>query len=99
MELVFNKILRSCRKDNFDRDGIETTITFNDRFSTSDMDNLTGNDGDVYIGASFNQIFAYGDELTFNKDLCKAEVKVVPTIDIDGFATTFVYTEKHIKGR
>ena len=84
-------------RDNFDRDGIETTITFNERFSTSDMDNLTGNDGDVYIGASFNQIFAYGDELTFNKDLCKAEVKVVPTIDIDGFATTFVYTEKHIK--
>jgi hypothetical protein len=84
-------------RDNFDRDGIETTITFNDRFSTSDMPNLTGNDGDVYIGASFNQIFAYGDELTFNKDLCEAEVKVIPTIDIDGFATTFVYTEKHIE--
>jgi hypothetical protein len=83
-------------RDNFDRDGIETTITFNDRFATSDLDNLTGNDGDVYIGASFNQIFAYGDELSFDKDLCKAVVKVVPTIDVDGFATTFVYTEKHI---
>ena len=94
---TFIRFTAVAGRDNFNRDGLETTITFNDRFSTSDMPNLTGNDGDVYIGASFNQIFAYGDELTFNKDLCQAEVKVVPTIDVDGFATTFVYTEKHLE--
>ncbi|MCY1723532.1 carbohydrate-binding protein [Prolixibacteraceae bacterium Z1-6] len=84
-------------RDNFDRDGIETTITFNENFSTSSMDNLTGNDGDVYIGASFNQVFAYGDELSFDYDKCEVKVQAVPTIDVNGFATTFVYTEKHIE--
>ena len=84
-------------RDNFNRNGVETTITFNETFSTSDMENLTGNDGDVYIGASFNQEYALGDELTFNPTTCQVEIKTVPTIDITGFATTFVYTEKHIK--
>ncbi|WP_340113711.1 T9SS type A sorting domain-containing protein [Maribellus mangrovi] len=84
-------------RDNFNRSGVETTITFNETFSTSDLENLTGNDGDVYIGASFNQEYALGDELTFNTSTCQAEIKTVPTIDVTGFATTFVYTEKHIK--
>ncbi|WP_319499679.1 carbohydrate-binding protein [uncultured Draconibacterium sp.] len=84
-------------RDNYDRNGVETTITFNETFSTSDLENLTGNDGDVYIGASFNQEYALGDELTFNTATCQAEIKTVPTIDVTGFATTFVYTETHIK--
>lgn len=82
--------------DEYWRKGVETTITFNERFSTSDMDNLNGNAGDVYIGASFNQQFALGDELSFDKTKCEAIVKVVPTVDITGFATTFVYTERHL---
>lgn len=82
--------------DEYWRDGLETTISFNERFSTSDMENLNGNAGDVYIGASFNQEFALGDELTFDEGTCTAKVKVIPTIDITGFATTFVYTEKHL---
>ncbi len=84
-------------RDNFNRNGIETTISFNESFSTSDLDNLTGNVGDVYIGASFNQVFAFGDELTYDKNTCVADVDVIPTIDVNGFATTFVYTEHHIK--
>ncbi len=93
---TYLKFSAEAGRDNFNRDGIETTITFNERFSTSDLDNLTGNDGDVYIGASVNQAFAYGDELSFDYATCKATVKAVPTIDINGFATTFIYTEKHI---
>jgi hypothetical protein len=84
-------------RDNFNRNGVETVITFNETFSTSNMENLTGNDGDVYIGAAFNQEFAIGDELTFNKTTCQFVTRVVPTIDVTGFATTFIYTEKHIK--
>lgn len=84
-------------RDNFNRTGVETTITFNETFSTSSSDIFTGNDGDVYIGAAFNQEFAIGDELSFNKNTCQFETRVVPTIDVTGFATTFMYTEKHIK--
>ncbi|MBW6537049.1 MAG: carbohydrate-binding protein [Mariniphaga sp.] len=83
--------------DEYFRDGYETTVTFNKKYSTSDMENLTGNDGDVYIGASLNQTFALGDELLFDFDLCKAEIRTIPTMDVTGFATTFIYTEKHLK--
>lgn len=82
--------------DEYWRDGFETTITFNEKFSTSDMDILAGNNGDVYIGASLNQEFALGDELTFDDDKCSANIKVIPTLDLTGFATTFVYTEQHL---
>lgn len=94
---VLLKFSAVAGRDNFNRSGIETTITFNESFSTSDLDNLTGNDGDVYIGASFNQVFAFGDQLTYDKNTCKADIEVIPTIDVNGFATTFVYTEHHIK--
>jgi len=90
------KLKAEAGTDEYWRHGVETTITFNERFSTSDMDVLTGNPGDVYIGASFNQEFALGDELSFDKDSCKVRLKVIPTVDITGFATTFVYTEKHL---
>ena len=82
--------------DEYWRDGLETTISFNERFSTSDMENLNGTAGDVYIGASFNQKFALGNELTYDEGTCSATVNAIPTIDITGFATTFVYTEKHL---
>jgi trimeric autotransporter adhesin len=83
--------------DEFWKSGFESTITFKEKFSTSDMENLTGDMGDVYIGGSLNQEFSRGDELTFDKENCKVNIETVPTIDLAGFATTFVYTEKHIR--
>jgi hypothetical protein len=83
--------------DEFFRDGYETTVTFTKKYSTSDMENLAGNDGDVYIGASLNQAFALGDELTFDFETCEAQIRTIPTMDVTGFATTFIYTEKHLK--
>lgn len=91
------KFEASAGRDNFDRDGIYTTITFNERFSTSDIENLTGYDGDVYIGAAFNQEFSLAQLLTFDKDNCESKVDIVPSIAVEDFATTFVYTEKHIR--
>ncbi|THH36554.1 T9SS type A sorting domain-containing protein [Neolewinella litorea] len=82
-------------RDNFNRTGTESSVTFLDRFSTSDLDNLTGGDGDVYIGAAFNQEFSIGQELTFEG--CEGKITNVPAINIQDFATTFVYTELHIK--
>ncbi|MFB6343062.1 carbohydrate-binding protein [Saccharicrinis sp. FJH62] len=83
--------------DEYNREGYETTVTFNKKYSTSDMGNLAGNDGDVYIGASLNQEFAIGDELTFDFDECKPVIRTIPTMDVTGFATTFIYTEKHLR--
>ncbi|HEX5111829.1 MAG TPA: fibronectin type III domain-containing protein, partial [Saprospiraceae bacterium] len=91
------KLNASAGRDNFNRNGIFTTITFNERFSTSDLENLTGNDGDVYIGAAFNQEFSLAQLLTFKDDSCKGHIDIVPSIAVEDFATTFVYTEKHVK--
>jgi hypothetical protein len=91
------KFEASAGRDNFNRDGIFTTVTFNERFSTSDLENLTGTEGDVYVGAAFNQEFSLAQMLTFDFDSCKGDIDIVPSLAIEDFATTFVYTEKHIK--
>ncbi|HSF90143.1 MAG TPA: T9SS type A sorting domain-containing protein [Saprospiraceae bacterium] len=91
------KFEASAGQDQFDRNGIFTTVTFNERFSTSDIENLTGHDGDVYIGAAFNQEFSLSQQLTFDLDSCKGDVDIVPALAVEDFATTFVYTEKHIE--
>ena len=82
-------------RDEFNRTGTEATVTFLDRFSTSDLDNLTGGDGDVYIGAAYNQEYSIAQELKFNN--CAGQITEVPAINVESFATTFVYTELHIK--
>ncbi len=84
-------------RDNTKKNSFETVVTFNERFSTSELEDFTGNDGDVYIGAAFNQEFAMGNQLSFNKTSCMAEVKPTLAVNIDGFETTFIYTESHIR--
>jgi len=91
------KFEASGGEDTYDREGVYTTITFTERFSTSDLENLTGYDGDVYIGAAFNQEFSLAQNLTFNPDSCKGLVDIIPSLAVEDFATTFVYTEKHIR--
>ncbi len=91
------KFEASAGRDNFDREGLFHTMTFNERFSTSDLENLTGNDGDVYIGAAYNQEFSLSELLTFDPATCTSNVDIVPSLSGMNFATTFVYTEKHIK--
>jgi hypothetical protein len=91
------KFSASAGRDNFDRDGIFTEITFNERFQTPDHENLTGHDGDVYIGAAFNQEFSLAQALTFDINSCEGDVDIVPSLAVEDFATTFVYTEKHIR--
>ena len=91
------KFSAEAGRDNFDRNGTYTTMTFTENFSTSDLDNLTGEAGDVYIGAAYNQEFALADFLTYDEATCSANVDVVPSLSGQDFATTFVYTENHIK--
>ncbi|MCP9234381.1 T9SS type A sorting domain-containing protein [Lewinella sp. JB7] len=91
------KFSAEAGRDNFNRSGIRTSMTFTETFSTSSMENLTGNDGDVYIGAAFNQEYSLSEEVSFNPDSCRAEVDIVPAMADNTFATTFMYTEQHIR--
>ena len=73
------------------------TTTFTESFSTSSEETLVGNDGDVYVGGSMNMIYALTDVLEYDK--LKQDMKRDTSLAInnEGFATTFAYTEKHIK--
>lgn len=78
-------------------DGIEMTTTFLENFSTSTDELFVGHEGDVYIGAALNQIYALSDELIYDPANCTADVKVILEMNATEFATTFIYTEYHIK--
>lgn len=92
---IFANIKVEAGRDNLDRRGLTTTLSFTERFATSSLDNLAGNHGDVYIGAALNQEFSDAQHLTF--DNCQVDIREVPTISAIDFATTFVFTEQHIK--
>ncbi len=84
-------------RDNFNRDGMITTITFNEDYATSSEFDYVGNQGDVYIGAAFNQEFSFAEQLIYHEQECEVELKETASMDMTDFATTFIYTERHIK--
>src|SRR5690606_26842326 len=53
--------------------------------------------GDVYIGSALNQTFALSQELVYDGATCSASVDTVVEMGFTGFATTFIYTEYHLK--
>lgn len=94
---LFAEVAISGGRNDKNETGFETEITFTEQFSTSSADNFTGDEGDVYIGASLNQEFSIGESLTYDISTCSAETDSVPQLDLTGFATTFFYTEKHLE--
>ncbi|MGV3586609.1 MAG: T9SS type A sorting domain-containing protein [Adhaeribacter sp.] len=84
-------------RDNFNRSGLHTTVTFTKDYSTSSEFDYVGNMGDVYIGAAFNQEFSFADALTFDKSTCAVNIKTTAAMAMTDFATTFIYTERHLK--
>ncbi len=71
---------------------LETT----EAFSTSNNPNITGAEGDIFIGAAMNLIYAQVDLLLYNSSTCSLEKDIDLIMGNDGFATTFMYTEDHI---
>jgi hypothetical protein len=78
-------------------DEFTLTITNGERFSTSDNPNVTGEEGDVFAGAALNIIYALTDVIKYNASTCNVEKSVALSMGADGFATTFMYTDSHIR--
>jgi hypothetical protein len=91
------KFSATAGRDNFNRSGIYTSVTFDETFSTSSLEDFTGNDGDVYIGASYNWEYGSAPKLTFNEKDCAVKTEEAWYVNMTGFNTTFIYTEHHIK--
>jgi hypothetical protein len=73
-----------------------TSVTAKENFSTSENENIVGEEGDVYVGGAMNLIFAITDVLGYNPVSCEVEKSITLAVEPDGFATTFMYTESHI---
>ncbi len=75
------------------------TITFkaSEEFRSSDNTLVAGEKSDVFIGASFSMVYALTDVIDFNWTTNQVERDTSVAWDIDSVATTFIYTESHIR--
>ena len=75
----------------------QTCVSFTEKISTSDNSSIVGGDagGDVYVGAAFNLIFGFADEVYM--DGCVPGDSTFLEVNPDTFATTFVYSEFQIR--
>ncbi|TDG36319.1 T9SS type B sorting domain-containing protein [Pedobacter changchengzhani] len=73
------------------------TNTFTEDFSTSGEETLVGADGDVYVGASMNMVYALTDILKYDAVKMDMVRDTALAADLNNFNTTFLYTEYHIK--
>jgi len=73
---------------------IGTTTTQN--FSTSDNSSVTGDGGDVFIGAALNLKYAVTNEVKYTPP-CLVSRQEKLMIANDGFATEYIYSESHIR--
>ncbi|NOY36184.1 MAG: T9SS type A sorting domain-containing protein [Chlorobi bacterium] len=73
------------------------SITNSEDFSTSGNDDITGETGDVFAGASLNMVYALTDVIDYDPDACSVDKSVDLIMAPEGFKTTFIYTENHIR--
>ncbi|MCF8381530.1 MAG: thrombospondin type 3 repeat-containing protein [Bacteroidales bacterium] len=79
------------------QDEFTLSITNGERFSTSGNADITGEKGDVFAGSALNIIYALTDVIKYNPNDCNVSKTVSLSMGVDGFATTFIYTEGHIR--
>jgi len=72
-------------------------MTNSEQFATSNQEEITGEEGDVYLGAAMNLVYAQVDILELGDSPCDLRKDIDLIMGNDGFATTFMYTEDHIR--
>lgn len=75
----------------------ETILTTSNSqyFSTSSSPDVTGGDGDLYVGAALNLIYAGSTEIKYSNCTVTSGRKLI--VANNGFATQYIYTEQHIR--
>jgi hypothetical protein len=85
----------SSRTNNASESIISSSTTKN--FSTAANDAVIGAQGDVFIGAALNLLYAVTNEVAFIADSCKMSLNKKLMIAPNGFATNYIYSEDHIR--
>jgi len=80
---------------------MEMCITSTRTISTSDADVIVGGEmgGDVYVGGAMNFLYGVTDELLYDTANCRFYLDKGMFMFPDKFATTFLYSEYHIKNK
>jgi len=73
---------------------VTTTFTAQDQISTSGSTDYVGSEGDVFVGGSFNMIYALTDVIELKN--CQVVRDTQLAWGANGLATNYIYTEKHI---
>lgn len=91
----------SSNVTNLASEEMEMCITSTRTISTSDNDIIVGGEmgGDVYVGGAMNFLYGITDELLYDTAKCSFYLDKGMFMFPDGFATTFLYTEYHIKDK
>ena len=74
---------------------MEICATTTERFSTSGDPQFVGEDADVFLGTAMNFVFAKADRLEV--DGCNIVLSESLRMGADGFETTYLYTQAHIR--
>jgi len=78
-------------------DEFRLNITNTEDFATSGNSDITGKNGDVFVGSSLNMIYALTDIIKFDSTICSVDKSVDIIMGTESFNTTFMYTEDHIR--
>ncbi len=71
-------------------------FTTTSRYSTSDDNNVSGKEGDVYVGAAMNLTYANSDIIALDLAGCRIDKRVELVLNPNKFETEFVYAESDI---
>jgi hypothetical protein len=82
-------------------------LVSNERISTSEDELVVGPadslsygwvmGGDLFVGGALNVDFGFADEVSFNDTICEGAVKVILLVEPKSYATTFMYSDYHIR--
>ncbi|WP_353132986.1 gliding motility-associated C-terminal domain-containing protein [Pseudopedobacter sp.] len=84
-------------RDNNEGLVTNTTFTFTEDFYTSGEPEFVGEDGDVFVGASMNMVYAMTDVLKYDASKKGMVRDTSVAMNLNDFGTVFVYTQHHIK--
>lgn len=73
------------------------TTTMTNAYQTSGDVNISGRDGDVYIGGAINMLYGITDVLEYDFDSCKYNQSQTLLMQPQDIETTFMYTEYYIQ--
>jgi len=73
------------------------SLTFSEQFSTSDNDLVVGEEGDVYLGATYVNLYALTDIVSYDWDLHSVVLDTSLAWEPDEIESVFSYTGSHIR--